>query len=87
MLEARRKRATRQLWNKYIVTTKLLTKICRTDQTDPQLYYNLVIQAHSQEDKITQNAKDLNWEDAKDMLTKCRNAVRSAHRDVRTADR
>lgn len=83
----RQKRATRQLWNKYIVTTKILTKICRTYQTDPQLYYNLVIQAHLQEDKITQNAKDLNWEDAKDMLTKCRNAVRSAHRDVRTADR
>ena len=79
-----RKRATRQLWNKYITTTKLLTKTCRTDQADPQLYYNLVIQVHLQEDKLTQNAKDLNWEGAKDMLAKCRKAVRAAHRGVRT---
>lgn len=72
--------ATKQLLNKYIHTTKLLTKICRKQDIDPQLYYGLVIQAHLQEDKLKQNAKDLHWEGSKEIIEKCRAAVRSAHR-------
>lgn len=76
----KRKKATVQLWKKYINTTKLLAKICRREDTDSQLYYNLMIQAHLQEDKLSKNAKDLNWEGAKDMIAQCRQAVRMSHR-------
>lgn len=76
----RRNRATRQLWKKYVSTTELLTKVCRDPQTDPQLYYSLVIQAHLQEAKLTENSRDLGWDGAKDVLEKCRAAVRQAHR-------
>ncbi len=78
----KRKKATGQLWEKYVATTGLLTRVCRAEQTDPQLYYSLVIQAHLLEDKLAQNAKDLNWEDAGDRLEACRKAVRLAHRRV-----
>lgn len=76
----RRATATRQLWNKYLSTTELLTRVCRDPGADPQLYYGLVIQAHLQEDKLCQNAKELNWEGAQELLEKCRRAVRMAHR-------
>lgn len=76
----KRKRATAQLWEKYVSTTQLLTKLCQADIIDPQLYYSLVIQAHLQEDKLCQNAKELHWEGAKKLLEQCRKAVRLAHR-------
>lgn len=75
-----KKRATRQLWEKYEATTGLLSKLCHSKQNDAQLYYNLVIQAHLLEDKLLANAKDLNWEGAAEGLAKCRKAVRLAHR-------
>ena len=80
----RRKRATRDLWRKYQSTTELLTRICRSDGADAQLYYSLVIQAHLLEDKLAQNAKELKWDGAQEMLARCRQAVRQAHRE-RTA--
>lgn len=81
-----RGKATRQLLQKYFTTTELLTKICHEQDTDPQLYYGLVIQAHLQEEKLRQNTKDLNWEGAKELLEKCRSAVRMAHRTRLEAD-
>lgn len=76
----KRKTATRQLWKKYVSTTRLLSEVCRKEQADPQLYYSLVIQAHLQEDRLMQNARELNWEGAKGLLEQCRQAVRLAHR-------
>lgn len=76
----KRKTATRQLWKKYVSTTRLLSEVCRKEQADPQLYYSLVIQAHLQEDRLMQNASELNWEGAKGLLEQCRQAVRLAHR-------
>lgn len=76
----KRKQATKQLWKKYIHTTQLLTQICHKENTDHQLYYNLVIQAHLLENKLLENAKALNWDGAKDLMAKCREAVRLAHR-------
>ena len=76
----KRKTATRQLWKKYVSTTRLLSEVCRKEQVDPQLYYSLVIQAHLQEDRLMQNARELNWEGAKGLLEQCRQAVRLAHR-------
>lgn len=76
----KRKQATKQLWKKYIHTTQLLTQICHLENMDHQLYYNLVIQAHLLENKLLENAKALNWEGAKDLMAKCRKAVRLAHR-------
>lgn len=75
-----RKTATRQLFEKYCSTTRLLTQICRSGDADPQLYYGLVIQAHLQEDKLRQNARDLNWEGADGLLSQYRAAIRRAHR-------
>ena len=76
----KRKTATRQLWKKYVSTTRLLSEVCRKEQADPQLYYSMVIQAHLQEDRLMQNASELNWEGAKGLLEQCRQAVRLAHR-------
>ena len=76
----RRATATRQLFEKYISTTKLLSDLCRRDDVDPQFYYSLVVQAHLQEDKLRQNSQALNWEGAQEVLEKCRAAVRAAHR-------
>lgn len=79
-LPFKRKTATRQLWKKYASTTELLSRVCQQEQIDPQLYYSLVIQAHLQESKLAQNAKELNWEGAKELLEQCRRRVRMAHR-------
>lgn len=76
----RRSTATRQLFKKYVSTSELLTKVCQEQDADPQLYYGLVIQAHLQEDKLQQNARELHWDGAKDQLEKYRMAVRRAHR-------
>lgn len=75
-----REKATRQLCKKYVNTTELLSKICRSEQIDPQLYYGLIIQAHLQEDKLAKNAAAEGWEGMKDVLSKCRETVRTAHR-------
>lgn len=74
-----KKRATRQLWEKYEATTGLIAKLCRSQQRDAQLFYNLVIQAHLLEDKLLNNAKDLNWKGAQQDLAQCRETVRLAH--------
>ncbi|MDO5602373.1 MAG: FUSC family protein [Oscillospiraceae bacterium] len=76
----KREKATRQLFQKYLSTVKLLTRVCQKKCDDSQLYYGLVIQAHLLEDKLGQNIQDLNWEGAKDLLKKCREAIRAAHR-------
>lgn len=82
-LPYRRSTATHQLFDKYVSTTRLLTEICQQPDSDPQLYYGLVIQAHLQEDKLRRNARDLNWNGAGEVLETCRAAVRSAHRTAR----
>lgn len=76
----KRSTATRQLAQKYIRATDLLLKVCKDPDIDLQLYYGLVIQAHLLEDKLLQNARELGWDGASDLLEKCRNAVRMAHR-------
>ncbi|WP_262396425.1 FUSC family protein [Zongyangia hominis] len=72
--------ATRQLVQKYVSTTEFLSRVCKEPDTDPQLYYGLVIQAHLQEEKLRQNAEELSWDGAKELLERCRQAVRQAHR-------
>lgn len=76
----KKEKATHLLFDKYVHTTGMLTKICQEGVKDPQLYYSLVIQAHLQEDKLSQNAKALNWSGAMEALETCRNEVRMAHR-------
>lgn len=76
----RRDKATRQLFQKYRAVTQLLTRVCRSPEVDTQLYYNLVIQAHLQEDKLVQNAHLEKWSGFSDILAGCREQVRSAHR-------
>lgn len=75
-----RKKATKQLFQKYISTTGLLSKICQSDQWDPQLYYSLIIQSHLLEEKLAENAAFLNWTGAAEILEACRQKVREAHR-------
>lgn len=76
----RRNRATRQLAEKFRSTTRLLSEVCRQPDTDAQLYYGLVIQAYLQEDKLRENAGDLNWDGVKEQLEECGMAVRRARR-------
>lgn len=78
----RRERATKQLWEKYEATTKLLTQVCQDRESDPQLYYSLVIQSYLQEEKLHQNATAEGWNDMKDSIQKCRQLVRHAHRQI-----
>lgn len=80
ILPFRRSAATRQLWNKYENTTKLLAVICESDDVDTQLYYSLVIQSHLLEEKLLENAINENWDGIDEMLSECRALVRSAHR-------
>lgn len=75
-----RKKATRQMWEKYKVFTDLLTKACHSGHADPQLYYNLVIQVHMLEEKLTQNAMLEQWTDVSSHLKTCQEQVRNAHR-------
>lgn len=77
-----RAKATSQLWKKYKNVTELLTKVCHWEQADPQLYYNLVIQAHLQEEKLCQNAHLEEWSEFPELLSKCREQVRNAHRTL-----
>ena len=76
----KRSRATRQLWEKYKSVTELLTRVCHSEKTDPQLYYNLVIQAYLQEEKLAQNAELEGWEEFPALLERYREQVRRAHR-------
>lgn len=75
-----RAKATNQLWEKYKAGTELLTRVCRAEHIDSQLYYNLVIQAHLQEEKLIQNAHLEQWTDFPQLLAQCREQVRIAHR-------
>ncbi|MBS7007544.1 FUSC family protein [Anaerostipes sp.] len=75
-----RRLATEQLWNKYASTTKLLTQICRQENIDTQLYYSLIIQSHLLEEKLGKNTEDEGWDKMKNLLPKCRERVRNAHR-------
>lgn len=76
----KRRRATKQLWEKYNAIVAALTRICSEKKIDTQLYYNLVIQAHLQEGKLSQNACDEGIEGMGMAIEKCRQAVRAAHR-------
>lgn len=72
--------ATAQLLEKYRSVTTLLTQACHGDRVDTQLYYNLVIQAHLQEEKLAHNAGLEKWDSFPDILAQCREQVRQAHR-------
>lgn len=80
VLPFNRAKATRQLWEKYKVFTNLLTKVCHSGHVDPQLYYNLVIQVHMLEEKLTQNAMLEQWTDFSSLLKICQEQVQNAHR-------
>ena len=81
ILPYQRKQATIHLWRKYDATTELLSRVCRHKAADPQLYYSLVIHAHLEEEMLYKNAKAQGW-DAKELLARCREKVRSAHREA-----
>lgn len=76
----KKKKASEQLWDRYVKNVDILTDICRNENVDTQLYYSLVITSHLQEDKLYKNAMDAGAENMKDILEKCRVSVRSAHR-------
>lgn len=80
----RRGTAARLLLEKYNITTALLAGICSTDnpsQVDPQMYYDLVIQCHLQEDQLAHHAADGGFEaKLKPVLAQGRERVRKAHR-------
>lgn len=78
----KREHATKQLWEKYKSAAELLTKVCRGEHADPQLYYSLVIRVHLLEDKLMQNADISGWEHVRDALFKYRAKVRRAHREL-----
>lgn len=80
ILPFNRAKATRQLWDKYKALTELLAKICHTDHIDSQLYYNLVIQVHLLEEKLNQNALLEQWTGFPELMARCREQVRNAHR-------
>lgn len=80
LLPYTRKMATRHLWKKYRTVTDLLAEICRADQADSQLYYNLVIQAYMMEEKLTQNAELEGWAGFSELLEECREKVHRAYR-------
>lgn len=76
----KREDATHHLWDRYQATVEMLTGLCREKKVDPQLYYHMVIQAHLQEDKLSQNAATEGWEHFPQLLAECREKVRMAHR-------
>lgn len=73
--------ATRQLLTKYIKTSKCLTKLCKEQDSDSQLYYSLLIQVLLQEEALRKNAKALDWSNLPDVLKEWQNDVRHAHRN------
>ena len=75
-----RKKATRQLWEKYKRVTELLSRVCHDKAADSQLYYHLVIQALLLEEKLTQNALLEQWTSFPDLLSRYQDLVRQAHR-------
>lgn len=76
--------AAKLLLEKYTITTALLAGICSTEnpsQVDPQMYYDLIIQCHLQEDQLAHHAADGGFEaKLKPVLAQCRERVRKAHR-------
>lgn len=80
ILPYKREMATRRLLRRYGSTVAMLTRVCRKGDSDPQLYYELVIQAHLQEEKLRMNAKELQWNGVEELLAKGRTTVRAAHR-------
>lgn len=76
----RREAATRRLLRGYVATSEFLKKVLKQRDSDPQLYYGLVILAHLQEEKLRQNAEALRWTGVGELLARCREAVRAAHR-------
>lgn len=80
----KRSAATKQLLEKYAATTELLSRVCLDSDIDPQLYYNLVVQAHLLEEQLTKNAENTGWsEDMRGILSRRREQVRRAHRSRR----
>lgn len=77
-----RAHATRQLWRKYTSFTELLAKICRREQMDSQLYYNLMVQVYLMEEKLTQNAFLEKWREFPEILTEYQEKIRHAHRKL-----
>lgn len=77
-----RAHATRQLWKKYTAVTDLLTEICREEQIDFQLYYNLVVQAYLLEEKLAQNALLEEWSEFPQILSQYQEKIRRAHRKL-----
>lgn len=75
-----REAATRHLWNKYQKTVDLLTQLCKSEHVDCQLYYHLVIEAHLQEEKLSQNSMVKGWNTFSNVLSQYREKVRNAHR-------
>lgn len=75
-----RKKATRQLWEKYKRVTGLLSRVCNDKAADSQLYYHLVIQALLLEEKLTQNALLEQWTSFPELLGHYQDLVRQAHR-------
>lgn len=75
-----RKTATNQLLQKYSSTVDMLTKMCKEKNIDSQLYYNLIIQAHLQEDKLYQNAEVEGWREMEHTLIQYRQKIREVHR-------
>ena len=80
LLPFNRSRATELLIKKYSRTTELLSHVCQEENIDPQIYYNLVIQAHLQEEKLVRNAADAGWNGMEGLLEACRRHVQEAHR-------
>lgn len=79
VLPYNRAKATRRLFGKYRAVTGLLSKVCHSPKADAQLYYNLVIQAHLQEETLARNARLEEWSGFPHILSKCREQVRKAH--------
>lgn len=72
--------ATKQLFKKYAGIIRLLSKVCQTENPDPQLYYSLVIQSHLMEEKLLDNAAGTKWDREMDaLLIGGRRAIRNAH--------
>lgn len=77
-----RAQATSRLWRKYTSLTELLAKICRRQQMDSQLYYNLMVQVYLLEEKLTQNASLEKWKEFPEILAEYQEKIRHAHRKL-----
>ncbi|MCD2493028.1 FUSC family protein [Lacrimispora sp. NSJ-141] len=80
-----REKATVQLLKKYTETAELIKKLCRQGICDIQMYYDLVMNVHMQEEKLRRNAQISGWKEMDVLLERIRSQVRQEHR--RYADR